>query len=226
VNFASPPGLAMGFFITSTMFAHANKNIYYSGGTAGDIIELSLPGGVLTKLTTNAFLANITEGPDGAIYGTGCLEADLHTACGGDATNDVVALRHVIGSGVVTAAGYGPIGKPRGIAFDRRDSMYVESTNDRRVFRFGPSGQSGALTGLDLAYTANCMVGHPDGNLYMTHNHTGVGGNMDRLDPVTAVRTTLSSFGATTGLLGITVVRDWPSPAQRKSWGQLKRFYR
>lgn len=222
----SPIALSMGFFSASSMIAHTNGRIYYSGGNRGDIIEMALPGGALTKLTTNGFLSHIAEGPDGAIYGSTCLEADLATPCGGDGADNVVVLRNVPGSGTLTAAGFGPIGKPFGIAFDARDTMYVESTNDRRVFRFGPSGASGALTGLELGYTANHMTGHPDGNLYLTHNYTGAGGRVDRLNPATAIRTTLSDFGATTGVLAITVVRDWTVPAKRRTWGQLKQIYR
>jgi len=46
-----------------------------------------------------------------------------------------------------------------------------------------------------------------------------------RLNPVTLVRTSIASFPGNS-LVGITVVRDWATPARRSSWGSLKQLYR
>jgi len=222
------PVLAQRIGTNGTMVAHTNGYLYWMG-VLGDVVRADPTSGSLATITTGAFGIALTEGPDQFLYTTHCLASDGVGACGTvQTTTDIVVRRVDPASGLFTTVGLGPIGKPRDVAFDRRDSMYVESANDRRFFRFHPvTGASGAfpLSGSENSYTVLHMAGHPDGNLYQTHNYT-TGGRVDRMDPVTNARSSLSTFPATTGLGAITVVRDYTVPAQRRSWSQVKQLYR
>lgn len=219
--------LLQGPNASGSMIAHTDGMLYYTS-TLGEVFRVALPAGTFAPLTSGLGALGIAEGPDGAIYGATCFSAS-GGACGSgpDPTTDIVVRRINPASGAYATWGHGPIGKPRNVAFDARDSMYVDSSNDRRVFRFDPvTHLSGALTGLDLTYTLGQMVGHPNGSLYATHNYAPGGGKVDRLDPVTGVKSTVSSFGPTVGLLAICVVRDWVTPAQSSTWGKVKHTYR
>jgi len=220
----------------SNMIAHSDGNLYYTSAL-GEVVRLdpSAPTPTPSLLTSQAAAIAITEGPGCHLYASTCVAANGTSTCTG-LTTDIVVRRIDRVSGMFSTAGFGGIGKPRDIAFDARDSMYVESANDRRLFRFNQvTFASGPLPlfGNESSYTIQHMVGHPDGYLYLTHNYVPAGGQVDQIDPVSNARSSISSFPGS-GLGAIAVVPPLncvsipicPTTAKRSTWGALKQIYR
>jgi streptogramin lyase len=211
-----------GMVSVSNMIVHSNGDIYY---TNGRVMRVDINTGVQTVLAPVSSGATcITEGPDHQLY-VSCLL--------GTSPNAIVVERVDPVTGAVTPMAYGGVGKPRSLAFDNRDSLYLESTNDRGVFRVDlVAGTVGYLTTSDISYTSFQMVGYPDGYLYFTHLSAGTPTpRIDRQDPVTGAKSILVQ-GAPLGLsvvgLGVTPFTETycATPTSTSSWGALKSVYR
>lgn len=203
---------------TTNMICHSNGFIYFTA--AGNVYRVDRVSGAQTNLTAagNPFVTGICEGPDGQIYGS----CEVTTPAGVVSTRRIDPM-----SGAWTNASYGAVAKPRGIGFDQRDSLYVESSSNRAVYRIDLAAQAvGQLSPTTNDYTAAWMVAHPDGYLYFTHLPVS-GPRIDRMDTVTGVRIALP----TSPVLGpsiwaISYVPFATTSTNQTSWGRLKERYR
>jgi streptogramin lyase len=203
------------------MIWQSNGDFYYTA--IGNIYRVALGSGAQALLTaTNPIAYGLCEGPDGFIY----CSADEVTPSGHASVRRVDPV-----TGSWTDVAYGGIAKPRGVGFDQRDSLYVESWGNRAVYRVDPVTQTvGQLSPITTEYTANWMVAHPDGYLYFTHMVGGAtpGPRIDRQETVAGVRTALPG----SPVLGQVVVAINHVPfgvstsATKSSWGRLKSLYR
>lgn len=211
-----------GMVSVSNMIVHSNGDLYY---TNGRVMRVDIHTGVQTTLAPVSSGATcITEGPDHQLY-VSCLL--------GTSPNAIVVQRIDPETGATTPVAYGGVGKPRSLSFDNRDSLYLESANDRGVFRVDyANGTVGYLTAADISYTSFQMVGFPDGFLYFTHISAGTPTpRIDRQDPVTGAKSILVQ-GAPLGLSVVGINRtpfmegQCPTSANPSTWGRLKTMYR
>jgi streptogramin lyase len=204
----------------SDMIVHSNGDLYYTRAD-GKVVRVDRTTGAQTYLVSTASTAiGITERRDQDLY----VSSDIGTS-----PNKTVVQRVDPNTGAVTPVAIGGIGKPRGIGFDLRDSLYVEAVSDRGVYRVNLSaGTLGPLTGLDLAYQSSWMIAHPDGYLYFTHIATGGGIRIDREDPVTGAKATVSTSSVLgTSVIAISVAQIVvPTPTHSSTWGRIKSLYR
>jgi hypothetical protein len=203
------------------MIVHSNGDLYYTNGRVMRVDHVT--GAQTTLAPVSVGATCITEGPDHQLYVSSLL---------GTNPNLLVVQRVDPVSGAATPVAYGAVGKPRSLAFDQRDSLYLESTNDRGVFRIDyVNGTVGYLTGSDLTYTSAQMVGYPDGYLYFSHNGGSIpGARIDRQDPVTGAKSTLLSGNGLLSVNGINTTPftegQCPVRTVQSTWGQLKAAYR
>lgn len=208
-----------GMMSLSVMILHSNGDFYYT--SAGKVVRVNSTTGAQSLITpTSVDARGIVEGRDHQLYVASELNAN---------TLNVVAVQRVDpNTGAASPVATGAIGKTRGIAFDMRDSLYVETFNERGVFRINyTNGTLGYLTGADNSYTTSWMIAHPDGKLYFTHN-TGTGiARVDRQNPVNGAKSILSQGGLLgQAVVGINVATDFPIPAATTTWGRVKTLYR